>query len=337
MKLGAGQIGAAVDRPAAGVRLYLFHGPDESAAMDYATRLGRAVGHDAERVDLDGVALKARAGILADEAASMSLFGGPRWIRVTGVGEESLDAIETLLAAPAAGNPVVAIGPGLKGTGKLLRVATAAVTAVVHACYAPEGPQAAHNTSAVARTYGLRLMPDVADAIVDAAGGDRAIIAREIEKLALYLDAAADRPRDAEMSALDAIGANLSDRGMFGAIEAMIDGRPADLGSELAAIDPNLTIPLLRQVARRLMTLADMRGDVDGGTAPDALVERRRVFWKERAGTVRALRRWSSPQLNSALARVRRVERTLLTSGTAGTVIADAECLAIARAAARLG
>jgi DNA polymerase-3 subunit delta len=337
MKIAAGQIAAAVDRPAAGVRLYLFYGPDESAAMDYAARLGRAVGHDSERIDLDGAALKARPGVLADEAASMSLFGEPRWIRVTAVAEDSLVAIEGLLAAAVAGNPVVAIGPGLKGTGKLVKTVTAASSAVVHGCYVPEGPQAVHNASAIARGHGLRLMNDVAEAIVDAAGGDRAIIAREIEKLALYLDAAPDRPREAEMSALDAIGANLTDSGMFGAIEAMIDGRPDVHGTELATVDPNATIPLLRQIAKRLIALADMREEVDAGVAPDALVERRRVFFKERAGTVRALRRWSSPQLSGALNRVRRAERALLSSGTAGAVVADAECLAVARAAARLG
>ncbi len=127
MKANAGQIGTAIDRAGSGggdTRLFLLHGPDEAQAMDYAARLGRAMGREAERIDIDASALKSRPGLLADEAASLSLFGGARWVRVTGLGDDAIDAVEALLAVPVAGNPVVAIGPSLKGTGKLLKTTT---------------------------------------------------------------------------------------------------------------------------------------------------------------------------------------------------------------------
>ena len=60
---------------------------------------------------------------------------------------------------------------------------------------------------------------------------------RELEKLALYLDAAPDRPREPDDAALDAIGADLGDAEMARAIEAAIDGRPDVLGGELARLD----------------------------------------------------------------------------------------------------
>lgn len=340
MKANAGQIGTAIDRAGNGggdIRLFLLHGPDEAQAMDYAARLGRAMGQEAERVDVEASALKGRPGLLADEAASMSLFGGPRWVRVTGIGDDAIDAIEALLAIPAAGNPVIAIGPSLKGTGKLVKFATGAPGAMVCALYQPDARDAARNTAATAREHGLRLMGDTASAMVDAAGGDRAVIAREIEKLALYLDAAPDRPKEADLAALDAIGANLPDTGMFDAIEAIVDGRPMDLGTEQARFDPTMTIPLLRNLAKRLITLAEMRADVDGGASIDETIERRRVFWKEKAATSRALRRWSSAQLATAIGRVRAAERGLLAPGTAGTILADTELMTIARAAARFG
>ncbi len=85
MKASAAQIRAAVDAPNPATRLYLLHGPDESGAAELAARLARALGPDAERVDLDMKALREQPGRLADEAASMSLFGGARYIRVTGV------------------------------------------------------------------------------------------------------------------------------------------------------------------------------------------------------------------------------------------------------------
>src|SRR3546814_20690612 len=76
------------------------------------------MGPEAERIDLDGAALKIDPARLADEAASISLFGGARWIRVTLAGDEALPAIEGLLQAAQAGNPVIAIGGPLKTSSK---------------------------------------------------------------------------------------------------------------------------------------------------------------------------------------------------------------------------
>ena len=78
-----------------------------------------------------------------------------------------------------------------------------------------------------------------------------------------------------------------------------------------------------------------MRADVDRGDSPDAVVEKHRVFWKEKAGTIAALRRWSAPQIAAALSRVRRAERGLLMGGNPAGVTALHDILGIARAAER--
>lgn len=335
MKASAAQIRAAVDKPNPATRLYLFHGPDESGAAELAERLARALGPDVERVDLDMKALREQPGRLADEAASMSLFGDVRFVRLTGVEEAAGEAISLLLAAERAGNPVVAIGPGLKTSGKLVKSAIAAQSALTFACYVPEGIDAARLATTVAREHGLRLTGDVPQRLASATGGDRAILSREVEKLALFLDAAPDRPRDADGAALDAIGADLGDTELFHAIEAVLDGRVAEIGTELGQLGDGTAIPLLRQLARRLMTLAELRGDMDKGASVDEVLEKHRVFFREKAATGRALRRWNAPQIARAIDRVRQTERAMMHSGSAGEILADAECTAIARAAAR--
>jgi DNA polymerase-3 subunit delta len=335
MKASAAQIRAAVDKPNPATRLYLFHGPDESGAAELAERLARALGPEVERVDLDMKALREQPGRLADEAASMSLFGGVRYVRITGVEEGAGEAVALLLGAEQAGNPVIAIGPGLKASGKLVKSAIAAPAALTFACYVPEGIDAARLATTVAREHGLRLTGDVPQRMAAATGGDRAILTREIEKLALFLDAAPDRPRDADGAALDAIGADLGDTELFHAIEAVLDGRVAEVGIELAQLGDGTAIPLLRQLARRLMTLAELRGDMDKGASVDEVLEKHRIFFREKAATGRALRRWNAGQIARAIDRVRQTERALMHSGSAGEVLAEAECTAIARAAAR--
>ena len=297
------------------------------------------MGPDAERVDLDGAALKADPGRLAAEAASISLFGGARHIRVTGVGDESLEAFELLLGAATAGNPVVAIAPGLKSSSKLLKLALASPAAMSFACYFPSGSAADRLASAIAAEFGLRTAGKTAHRLVAATGGDRAIMTREIEKLALYLDAAPDRPGVLDDAALDAVGADLGDSELSGAIDAVIAGDVAVLGAELAKLDDAgvSTIPLLRSLVQRLISLAEMRIDVDAGGDVDAVIERHKVFFKEKPATARALRQWTSRRLAQAIEHIRNAERMTIAANTAGDVLAAAACLAVARSGRRAG
>ncbi|MGN6268438.1 MAG: DNA polymerase III subunit delta [Sphingomonas sp.] len=337
MKANPNQIRAALDAANPDIRLYLLHGPDEAGAADLATRLARAMGPEAERIDLDGAGLRSDPARLADEAASLSLFGGKRFIRVAGVGEESLAALTALLEAETAGNPVVAIAPAVKSTAKIVKLAQASPHAMALACYVPDGADAERIAVAIAREQGLRPVGGAARRLAEASGGDRAIMAREIEKLALYLDAAPDRPAELDDAALDAVGADLGDAEMGAAIEAAIDGRVADLGPELARLEEAGTspIPVLRGLVRRLMALAEMRADIEAGASVDAVIERHRVFFKEKAATSRALRRWTAAALDNAIDRARRAERGLMSGDSAGSVLADDAMTTIARIAAR--
>lgn len=338
MNLKPAQIRGRLERPDAATRLYLLHGPDESAATELAGVLQRALGNGAERVDMDGAMLKASPGRLADEAASMSLFGDRRFIRVTGMGEESLEAVALLLNAERAGNPVVAIAPTVRKAGKLVKLVAAAGNAVEAALYVPEGADAARLAAQIAREHGLRLGGGCAERLVAATGGDRAVMTREVEKLALYLDAAPERPADCGADVLDAVGAVLDESAMGAAIEAVVGGDPVAAGAEMAAVaSDNLSIPVLRQLAKRLIALAEMRREVEAGDSAAVVVKRHRVFWKEEAATTRAIQRWNAAELARAVERVRTAERGLVSPGNAGAILAEAEGLAIARMAQRLG
>lgn len=334
MKANANSIRSAMDAPG-DTRLFLLHGPDEAGAQDLAKRLGRAVGPDAERVDLEPSLLKSTPARLADEAASLSLFGGARYIRVSGAGEECLDALTLLLAVEQAGNPVVVIAPTIKNTAKVVKLAQGSPRAMAFACYVPEGAEADRLVSTIARELGMRTTGDTASRIAAAAGGDRAVMTRELEKVALYLDAAADRPREIDDAALDAIGADVGDAEMGRAIDAAIEGKPDVLGTELARLNEAgvSPIPVLRQLTRRLMALAELRAQVDGGAAVAQVTEK--IFFREKAITERALRHWSSGALTGAIDRIRQAERGMMGSATAGPILAEFAIVAVARVAAR--
>lgn len=335
MRANLNQLTHAIDAVSPDVRLYLLHGPDEAGAREQTARLARMLGPDAERVDLDPGQLKANPGRLADEAASMSLFGTVRYIRISGAGDESVEACRLLLAAERAGNPVVVIAPTIKGTSALVKLATADPRALACAFHMPDAGEADKIAASIAREQGLRTTGATAARIAAAATGNRAVMTRELEKIALFLDAAPERPRELDDAALDAIGADLGDAELSRAVDSAIDGGPGRVADELRLLGMAgmSRIPLLRQLVRRLMALAELRADLDRGANPNTVIEH--VFFRERATTARALRIWSAARISEGIDHVRRAERAAMAPSNAGSVLADAAIVGIARMAAR--
>jgi len=341
VKANKGQIERALDAPSPDIRLYLLHGPDESGSRALADRLERAMGPDAERIELDSATLKGDPARLADEAASISLFGGARHIRLSlGNPEDAFAAVQALIEAPSAGNPAVAIAGAIRSTSALLKYALAEPSILVFASYAPEGRDADQLAAALARDAGLRLAsPDIAKRLATAAAGDRAILQREIDKFALYLDAAPDRPAELDHAAIDALGADADEGDMGRLVDAVMGGHPGQVGGELARLASVGIegIPLVRAVLKRAHLLAQLRSEVEQGNSIDTVMAGagKAVFWKEKPAVQRQIGLWSSTRIATALTRLLDAERAAKASGTVGAVAVESELVAISRAAAR--
>ena len=338
MKVKEGPIAKALDNPDGAVRLYLLYGPDESGSRALAARLERAMGPDAERIDLDGATLKEDPARLADEAASFSLFGGKRHIRVSG-GDDCTNAIVALLEAETVGNPVVLIAGALKPTSSLLKATLNHPGVLACINYRPEAGDARSLAVSIGRTCGLRLAPTVAARLAANCMGDRGVLEREIEKLALYLDAAPDRPREASDDALDAIGADLGEADTSRLVNAVLDGDLPVLTQELGEVEATSGwVPAIRALQRRLILLARLRSEVDGGKSATGVVASlgKALFWKEHSAVTAQVTRWSSSKIATASARLFACEGAMMASGSAGDVIVAEEWIAIARVGQRL-
>ena len=333
------EIERALDAADPKIRCYLLYGPDESGSRALSARLGKAMGADAERIDIAPATLKADPARLADEAASTSLFGGARWIRVEGAGEESLAAVAALLDAAAAGNPVVLIGGALKKDAKLVRLIEGNPAAVGFLSRAPEGEEAARIATTIAREAGLRIDADLGRRLADASGGDRAILAGEIAKLALYVDATPEAAREATHADYDAIGADAGEADTAKLLDALFGGDEAGLAHELshAAADGSDGITMVRAVLRRLLPMVAARAVMEGGaSAPAAIdVAARHLFWRDKEVMARDLPRWSAIRLAAAVDRMSAMERTLKSSRGPGPIAANELLHAMARSARR--
>jgi DNA polymerase-3 subunit delta len=339
VKANRAQIERALRNPGE-QRFFLVYGPDDSGSRALAKLLANAMGAEAERVDLAGSELRGDPARLADEAASISLFGGARYIFVDPAGDETLAAVEALLEAPAAGNPVVLVAGALKPASKLLKLALARPDALAFASYAPEGQDAERLAADLARSEGLIVRPDVARRLADACAGNRAVLAQELAKFAAYLDAAPERPRELDHDALDALGAAAEEGDLSRLVDSVGSGDATLLQAELLRLSSQGIegVPLIRAVLRRMSLLARMRAQVEVGSSADAVMAShgKSLFWKEKPAVTRQLGRWRSDLLAKSVARLVDAERQLKASGGLGPTAVDEELFAICRQAARL-
>ena len=335
MKASKASIGRSVDRPASDLRFYLFHGPDEAQSRALAARLLEGLG--AAKSALAAVTVKSDPAALADEAAALSLFGGRRLIWIEPAGEEIVTGVEALIALDQAESPAVAIAGALRKTSALLKLAESSPLALAFAAYLPEGAEAERMVADVGRRFGLKVGPPVAARIADSCGNDQAIAAQELSKLALYLDASPQSPKELDHDAIDAVGADLAEGDVLHLADLALAGRVRDLAAELALLSRGADgIPVVRALQRRLLQLAPARARIELGESPDAVMTSmgRSLFWKDKPAVAKMLSLWDSKRLATVAERAGELERTLMFSAAPDQEALGEELIAIARAAA---
>ena len=260
------------------------------------------------------------------------MFGDRTLVRVDGLDDDGLAAIMALLDAPA-GNPVIAVAGALKKGSKLVSFAERAASVAALQSYEPSLRDALRLATEIGNPLGLRASRDAAAALFEAAGGDRTLIRRELEKLSLYLDSAEGRPKPLERSDVEAIGVGVGDADQFALGGAVASGRPALVVDLLGRLPAGMGIPALRAVERRFGLLLILRGVVDGGASPQTAVDGARppIFWKEKDAIAAELGLWPTPMIVRALADLLAAERDIKTSGSLGDSVAHAAILLLAR------
>ena len=338
MKAARGTIGRSVDRPDPAIRFYLFHGPDEAQSRGLANRL--QAGLNSEKFVVAASAVKSDPALLADEAGAMSLFGGKRAIWVEPAGDEIAAGVEALLDAAASESPVIAIAGVLRKSSALLKLAEAHGAALAHVSYVPEGQEAERMVIDLGRTEGLKIAPDVAARIATAAGNDQGIVAQELRKLALYVGASPESPKELGHDALDAVGADLAEGDMLHLADLALAGEIRELAAELERLPHggNEAIPAIRSLQRRLLMLAPARARIERGERPDAVMASlgKSLFWRDKPLVEKLLRLWDARGLATVAERAGKLERQLMRGDSPPPTDALGEELAaIARSARR--
>jgi DNA polymerase-3 subunit delta len=311
VKLTRERAAAALDRPDPSLRFFLFSGADNAASRLFAQRLRESLG--AEKITASAAQLKSDPGWLADEAASLPMFGGPRLLWIEPAGEEIVPAVQALLLLERSEAPAVAITNGpLKATSGLLKLAEASKAALHVASDLQTPREQVGAIFELARKEGLRVGSDLAERIALEAGGDLILARLELQKFALYVGASPDQPADLDEEVVDALGIDQAEAEYGRAGDLALAGDLAGLATELSLLEGAAmdAIPVVRALQRRLLMLAPLRARVEQGQPPGAILP---TVWKrDRAIVGRILPRWTAPRLSEAFQRVQKLERDLL-------------------------
>ncbi len=170
---------------------------------------------------------------------------------------------------------MVAIAGALPKTSALLKLAEASPLALAFASYVPEGQDAERMVIDVGRRFGLKIAPAVAARHRGRCGNDQAIVAQELQKLALYIDASPQTPQGARPRG-DRRGRRRYCRGRFLARWPISrwrgDWRACRMSSRACPAGGSEAIPVVRSLQRRLLMLAPARARVERGERLDAVM-----------------------------------------------------------------
>jgi DNA polymerase-3 subunit delta len=335
VKASKQSIGRAVDHPDPKIRFYLFCGQDEGQARAFASRLQESLG--ASKFVVSAGALKDNPAALVDDAAALSLFGERRLIWIEPASNDVATAAQALLAADAVESPVVAIAGALRKSSDLLKLAEASPLAVAFTAYMPEGDDAARMVADVGRRFGLKVSMPVASRLADSCGNDQAIVAQELEKLALYVGASPHAPKDLDHDAIDAVGADSKEGDFQRLADLALLGDGNGISQAMARMSPTASeaIPAIRSLQRRLLMLAPARARIERGERIDAVMTSlgKSLFWKDKEPVAQMLRTWTAQELARVAARAGALERSLMFTDVPERDALGEELMAIARKA----
>ena len=338
MKAKQGDFLSVARRAQGSVAIWFFCGADEAGASSAAAKVIALLPEPGERVDLSGADLRNDPVRLVDEARSTSLFGGARHIMARVAGEEAHDAVKAFLEFADIGEtggacPIFIVATSATDKSRTAKLLIDRKDAVVALFYPPELKDIVSEINAMAGALGLRIGGNIAEAIARAANMDVRLAQSELEKLSLYLDASPHATRTVETADLAAIGATSEDEGFGQIVNVVLGGETKKLPHELARLRELGLNPVGVALAleRRVAQIAALAAKREPGLDLDTLLERQRVFFKDKRDLRQQLPAWPPSKLERLVPRLAQLHRDLLANSQSAELILAHELTRIAR------
>ncbi len=238
---------------------------------------------------------------LADEAATIPLFGGRRAIVVEAGSKSYAAAIAPLLERPPADCRIILCAGPLKKDAPLRRLVERSDIAAAIECYPDDAASLERLIGAEARARGLRLDPEARQALLGLLGADRLATRSELGKLLLY----AHGREEIDLAAVEAIVTEASIVSLDAAVDGAFGGdyRAIDATARRISADGGEPVALIGAALRQAILLHRAKLEMVAGRSAGEALEavRGRFFFRRKALVERQLRQWSAERLAGAI------------------------------------
>ena len=308
-----------VASPPKGLTLALVYGPDAGLVQERAEKLLKSVVPDLTDAfnvsDLSESTLLADPARLSDEAASISMMGGRRVVRVRGAGNDLAGLLESFADDPK-GDALVVIEAGdLAKTSALRKIFDGHKTAAAVQCYPDSVRDLGDVVRDALRAEGLSIAPDALEDAVSRLGSDRGVTRREIEKLLLYMHG----KKQVALEDVRAVMGDEAEARSESACDAAAGGDLVKLDRELERLWVSDVAPaqVLRSAMGHFQRLVQARESANRGEAIDTVMKRLRppVHFSRATAFKNQAQRWNTDKLGEALDMLLDAEALTRTTG----------------------
>jgi DNA polymerase III subunit delta len=335
VKLAPARVQAFLRQPNE-ARVVLLFGEDQGMIRERAEMLVRAIAGSLDDPFLVGELTRDQLRDLPNEAASLSLMGGRRVVRIRDATDAAAEPVRAVLksAAPAL---VVLEGGSLPSRSKLRTLLDADPGGVAIGCYPEEGRALEETIRGTLQAAGVGIDPDALSWLAGQLGADRASTRAELEKLALYVGPGNRVDIDAARFCVgDLAGLSLEDA-MFAATAG--DVVTTDRALEVAMAEGANAVQILRSAMGHLQRLhrARLAMEMSNLSPADAAKTVRPPVFYQRVGAFnRALGLWPASALQAALAAMVEAERGCKRTGWPDRTLCRNAVITLARRAAAM-
>jgi len=334
MKVSPSAADRFVTQPDIGMAAVLLYGPDQGLAKERAEQLGRSVVDDLSDpfnvIEFSAQALKDDPARLSDEANALSFGGGRRFVRIRSGGDAVTKILEEYLQSPSPDALVVIEADELNPRSSLRKLFESHDAAAAIACYPAEGRDLLRTAEQMLNDHHVSIDRDALALFGENMGADRAMIRREVEKLALYIGDGNRVSMDDVNACIVSSGASSLDQITFAAGEGK--AADADTHYQKALTEGVSEIAILRAMQRHFQRLDWVVTQVEAGSSPTSTIGGLRppVFFKLKDRFERQTRRWTSRRTQHALGILTEAETSCKSTGTPVELVCGRAIMAIA-------
>ena len=338
MEIKAKQAAAFLgDLDPAAVSAILLYGSNSGLVRERAAELTARLldepGDPFRFSELSGADLEADPARLADEAASLSMTGGQRVVRVHGAGNKQSDCFRTALEISNPATLIVAEAGELAKTSSLRKLFEKAKNAAAIGCHAEDSGDVRRFMAGFFADSGLKVEPGAAAYLEGRLGADRMTMRTELEKLALYCDGTGA----VTLEAAEAVVGDTAAHDMAHIIDAALTGNMPGLDAALARHyrGGGESVSVLRALAGHVERLQMAAPRVRAGASPDRAMSGLRppVFFMRQDDFRAQLRLWPPAALSGVMSDLLEAQGDCMTTGNPARALCGRTLMRLARRA----